>query len=85
VLPLCFWKNGFWEKIILIAFHFRVKIEGAFVSALKKIDFELKECRDIFFRDFLKKKLKIFLFVYYHENHFFFFRIATLAFRKNRF
>jgi len=30
---------------------------GAFVSALKKIDFELKESR-IFFIDFLEKKTK---------------------------
>jgi len=27
-------------------------IKGVFVSALKKIDFKLKESRDFFFRDF---------------------------------
>jgi len=28
------------------------EFKGAFVSTLKKIDFELKESRDFFFRDF---------------------------------
>jgi len=33
---------------------------SAFVSALKKIDFVLKE-----FRDFFKKNMELFLFAYY--------------------
>jgi len=48
-----------------------LKIEvtkGAIVSALKK-KIELKESRD-FFLEIFKKNLKLFLFVYYHKNHF---------------
>jgi len=40
-------------------------IEGVFVSDLKKMDFKLKEFTDFF------ENLKLFLFVYYHKNHFF--------------
>jgi hypothetical protein len=49
-----------WKGLI----NFEEAFLGAFVSALKKIDFELKEFKAFFFRHFKKKNLKLFLFVY---------------------
>jgi len=51
-------RSHYWEGKNLSA-------QGVFGLALKQIDFELKESRDF------KKNLKLFLFVYYHKNHFF--------------
>jgi len=37
----------------------------------RKIDFVLEKFKDLFFSNFKKKNLKLFVFVYYKKNHFF--------------
>jgi len=45
-----FWKNGFWEKLILIEFHFRVKIDFFDkMIFLKILNEHLKMTKVIFF------------------------------------